>query len=144
MRALHVLFRVGEADYAIAAADVLHLESYEKATPIPGAPAFVAGLVQTRSRLVPVVDLRTRFGLPAVAHSLDRRVIVIQHGERVAGLLVDSAREVVQIDDDQLEPPPEMIDRQAAGFVKSVATVAKRMFLLVDIARVIREEPSHA
>ena len=143
MTALHVSFRVGEADYVIPAADVLHLESYEGATPIPGTPAYVAGLVQVRSRLVPVVDLRARFGLPPVTHALDHRVIVVQLGGRVAGLLVDSAREVVHVDDTQLEAPPEMIDRQADGFVQSVATVAKRMFLLIDVGRVIREEMTH-
>ena len=144
MATLHVMFRVGDADYVVPAAQVLHLESFERATPIPGAPAYVAGIVQVRARLVPVVDLRVRFGLPPIAHALDRRVIVVQLGARIAGLLVDSAREVVQLTDEQFEDPPEMIDRQAAGFVKSVATVARRMFLLVDVARVIREEPIHA
>ncbi|HVV82881.1 MAG TPA: chemotaxis protein CheW [Kofleriaceae bacterium] len=144
MTALHVSFRVGDAEYVVPADQVLHLESYDGATPIPGAPPYVAGLVQVRSRLVPVVDLRTRFGLPAVPRALDHRVIVVQLGNRIAGLLVDSAREVVRLADDQFQEPPEMIDRQADGFVKAVATVAKRMFLLVDIARVIREEPTHA
>lgn len=144
MRALHVAFKVGDAHYVVPAADVLHLESYERATPIPGSAPYVAGLVQTRARLVPVVDLRRRFGLPPVEHCLDHRIIVVQHGARITGLLVDSAREVLQIADDQFEAPPEMIDRQADGFVKSVATVARRMFLLLDVARVIREEPNHA
>jgi purine-binding chemotaxis protein CheW len=137
---LHVTFRVGNATYAIPAADVLHLESYETATHVPGAPAYVAGLVHVRSRLVPVVDLRARFGLAPVEHSIDRRVVVVQAGPRVAGLLVDSAREVLQIDDAAFEKPPELIERQTAGFVKAVATVAKRLFLLVDIPRIIGEE----
>lgn len=141
---LHVSFRVGNASYAVPAADVLHLESYETATHVPGAPAYVAGLVQVRSRLVPVVDLRVRFGLPAsepaAERLIDRRVIVVQVGPRVAGLLVDSAREVLQIDPAAFEKPPELVERQTAGFVKAVATVAKRLFLLVDIPRVLGEE----
>lgn len=137
---LHVSFRIGNASYAVPAADVLHLESYETATHVPGAPAYVAGLVQVRGRLVPVVDLRFRFGLPAIDHTIDRRVIVVQTGTRVAGLLVDSAREVLQIDAAAFEKPPELVERQTAGFVKAVATVAKRLFLLVDIPRVLGEE----
>jgi purine-binding chemotaxis protein CheW len=140
---LHVTFRVGNASYAIPAADVLHLETYETATHVPGAPSYVAGLVQIRSRLVPVVDLRARFGLAPVDHTIDRRVIVVQSGSRVAGLVVDSAREVVQIDDAAFEKPPELIERQTAGFVKAVATVAKRMFLLVDVPRILGEELRH-
>ena len=140
---LHVTFRVGSASYALPASQVLHLESYETATHVPGAPAYVAGLVQVRGRLVPVVDLRARFGLPPVEHSLDRRVVVVQSGTRIAGLLVDSAREVVQIDEAAYERPPEIIERQASGFVNGVATAAQRLFLLVDVPRIIGEELSH-
>jgi len=63
MTTLHVAFRVGTAEYVVPAATVLHLESFETATHVPGAPAYVAGLVQVRGRVVPVVDLRRRFGL---------------------------------------------------------------------------------
>lgn len=143
MRVLHVTFRVGNAEYAVAASEVLHLESYETATHVPGAPSYVAGLVQVRGRLVPVVDLRARFGLPPIEHSIDRRVVVVQVGTRVAGLLVDSAREVVSIDDAQFEKPPDLVDQQTAGFVKGVASVTKRLLLLVDVSRVIGEEMAH-
>jgi purine-binding chemotaxis protein CheW len=140
---LHVMFRVGKADYVLPAASVLHLESYESATHVPGAPSYVAGIVQVRGRYVPVVDLRNRFGLAPIEHSIDRRVVVVQVGTRIAGLLVDSAREVLQIDDAAFEKPPEVIEQQSAGFVKAVASVAKRLCLLIDVPRVIGEEQSH-
>jgi purine-binding chemotaxis protein CheW len=140
---LHVTFRVGSASYAVPADQVLHLESFESATHVPGAPPYVAGIVQVRGRLVPVVDLRARFGLPPIDHALDRRVIVVQVGTRIAGLLVDSAREVVQIDPAAYEKPPEIIEEQASGFVNGVATAAQRLFLLVDVPRIIGEEVSH-
>jgi purine-binding chemotaxis protein CheW len=141
---LHVAFRVGTADYVISAEEVLHLESFSEATHVPGAPAFVAGLVQVRGRLVPVVDLRARFGLPAAERTLDNRVIVVKIGARVAGLLVDSAREVLKIDPQSYEPPPELVGSQAAGFIKAVASVAKRLMLVVDVPRVVGEEMPHA
>jgi purine-binding chemotaxis protein CheW len=140
---LHVMFRVGKADYVLPADQVLHLESFESATHVPGAPPYVAGIVQVRGRIVPVVDVRNRFGLAPIEHSIDRRVVVVQIGARIAGLLVDSAREVLQIDAAAFEKPPEVIEQQSAGFVKAVATVAKRLFLLVDVPRVIGEESSH-
>lgn len=140
---LHVAFVIGDATYVVPASVVLHLDSFERATPVPGAPAFVAGLVQVRGRLVPVIDLRTRFGLPAIAHSIDRRVIVVQLGGRVTGLLVDSARDVIAIDPAAFAPPPSILDHGDDGFVKAVATIAKRLYLLIDVARVIREDQSH-
>ncbi|HEY1815493.1 MAG TPA: chemotaxis protein CheW [Kofleriaceae bacterium] len=140
MTELHVSFRVGDADYVVPAAQVLHLESYTAATPVPGAPDFVAGIVQVRGRLVPIVDLRKRFGLAPVEHTLDHRIVVVQVGERVAGLLVDSAREVLKLDQDAYAPPPEIIEQQAHGFIRAVATVTKRVFLVVDVSRVIAQE----
>ena len=124
MNPLHVAFRVGSAEYAIPAAAVLHLELFETATHVPGAPAYVAGLVQVRGRVMPVVDLRARFGLAPVAHTIDQRVIVVQLGARVAGLLVDSSREVVQLDPGTFERPPELVERAAAGFVTASRTRA--------------------
>jgi purine-binding chemotaxis protein CheW len=143
MTTLHVTFRVGTASYALPAAQVLHLESFEAATHVPGAPAYVAGLVQVRGRVVPVVDLRTRFGLPPIERTIDHRVVVVQVGTRIAGLLVDSAREVLQLDETSFEKPPDMLERQGAGFVTAVATVTKRLFLLIDVPRIIGEESAH-
>lgn len=143
MTTLHVTFRVGTASYALPAAQVLHLESFEAATHVPGAPAYVAGLVQVRGRVVPVVDLRTRFGLPPIERTIDHRVVVVQVGTRIAGLLVDSAREVLQLDETSFEKPPDMLGRQGTGFVTAVATVTKRLFLLIDVPRIIGEESAH-
>lgn len=140
--ALHVAFRVDTADYVIPAAQVLHLESFEAATHVPGAPAYVAGLVQVRGRVVPVVDLRKRFGLPAIDRALGHRVVVVQLAARVAGLLVDSAREVIALDDAGFQDAPELIKQQAGGFVTGVVTVRDRMFLIADVSRLIGQEPA--
>jgi purine-binding chemotaxis protein CheW len=137
---LHVGFRVGSTDYALPAADVLHLDTFDAATPVPGAPSYVAGLVQTRGKLVPVVDLRARFGLAPAERTIDSRVVVVRVGTRVAGLLVDSAREVMQIDEAACEEPPEVFRTRSNEFVKAVATVTKRLVLVVDVPRIIGEE----
>jgi purine-binding chemotaxis protein CheW len=141
---LHVAFRVGDSEYAIAATDVLHLEPFTEATRIPGAPAFLAGLVQVRGKLVPVVDLRARFGLPPAPHTLDNRIIIVTVGARVAGLLVDSARDVLQLDEAAFQPTPAIVDRQATGFIQAVTTIADRMLLVVSASRLIEEEAAHA
>jgi len=144
MTILHVAFNVGTSEYVVAAHDVLHLESFVEATRVPGAPEFVAGIVQVRGKLVPVIDLRTRFGVEPAANKLDNRVIVVKVEARVAGLLVDSAREVVRLEESAFEPPPSLIGRQAAGFVKAVATVGQRLLLVVDVSRLLGEEATHA
>ena len=140
---LHVVFKVGECEYVLPSDTVLQMESFAGATPVPGAPPFVAGIVQIRGRVVPVVDLRIRFGEPTTAATLDTRIVVGQYRDRVVGLLVDSAREVIKVAPAQLKPPPPILDLQARGFVKAVAQVGPRVMMLVDFAKIIGEETLH-
>jgi purine-binding chemotaxis protein CheW len=143
MTALYVVFKVADAEYVLPAADVLHMESYEGATRVPGAPEYVAGLMQVRRRVIPVVNLRLRFGLPTIEPSLGSRVVVVQAGERAVGLIADSAREVTRIADDDFRPPPELITQQSAGYVIKVAQAGARLLMLVDFHKVIGEEVPH-
>jgi purine-binding chemotaxis protein CheW len=137
---LHVLFRVGEADYLLPATDVAQMESFGGATRVPGSAPHVAGLVQIRGRVVPVLDVRARFGLPPVERGLDARVVVVRAGPRLVGLLVDRARDVLQIAEDQFHPPPEVVGLQAAGFVRDVAQVGDRLLMRIDVEKVIGQD----
>lgn len=139
MSVLHVVFKVGDSEYALPASAVLQMETYTGVTVVPGARAYVAGIVQVRGRLVPVIDLRARFGLPKGEPGIDQRLVVGTHGERAVALLVDAAREVVKLDETTLRPPPEMVSQEAHGMVKAVAQVGKRLVLLLDFAKVIGE-----
>jgi purine-binding chemotaxis protein CheW len=143
MSELHVLFTVADATYTLPASLVVQMESYAGATPVPGAAAHVAGLVQVRGAVIPVVDLRRRFGLPAIEHGQDARVVVVERNGRRVALLADSAREVARIDDGAFAPPPREISDQSARFVKAVAQLGRRLVLLVDCDRVIGEEEIH-
>jgi purine-binding chemotaxis protein CheW len=140
MTVLHVVFRVGDGEYVLPASEVLHMESFTGATPVPGAAPHVAGLVQVRGRVVPVVDLRIRFGLPRTPHTIDSRVLIVEHGTRVVGLLADTAREIVRIDPSKIVPPPELVVEQAAGFVTHVVELGSRLLMLIDAQKVIGEE----
>jgi purine-binding chemotaxis protein CheW len=137
MSVLHVLFRVGETDYVVPAADVIQMESFNGATEVPGCAPHVAGLVQIRGRVIPVIDLRLRFGLPRVDRTLDSRVIVIADGNRQVGLLADSARQVLRIEADAFQAPPEVIREQSRGFVNSIARSAGGVVMRIDFAKVI-------
>jgi purine-binding chemotaxis protein CheW len=140
---LHVLCRIADAEYVLPAADVLQMESYVGATKVPGAGAQVAGLVQIRGRVVPVLDLRVVFGLPTIPPTLDSRVVVMKRDERTIGLLVDSAREVVKIPASDFQPPPPVVAQQTDGLVKAVAQTGNRLLMLIDFTRVIGEEHEH-
>ncbi|HVK64079.1 MAG TPA: chemotaxis protein CheW [Polyangium sp.] len=145
MSELYVVFKVDEGEYVLQAADVLQMESFGGATKVPGTPPYVAGLIHMRGRVVPVIDVRRRFGLPNIEPTLDSRVIVVQSGERTVGLLVDSAREIMKIPPEGLQAPPAWMGGDGAGFVRSVAHVErrpgeKRLVMLVNFEKIIGQE----
>ena len=142
MTALHVAFQVGGGEYVLPASDVLHMESYEAdATEVPGTAPWVQGLVQVRGRVVPLVDLRRRFGLPPPAgdERASPRIIVVEHRSRVAGLLADSAREVIKLDPTIFRDPPEALREGKERFIRAIAIHADRMLMLLDLAKVLGE-----
>lgn len=135
---LYVVFRVGDVDYALPANAVLQMESFTGATAVPGARAFVIGIIQLRGRVVPVIDLRLRFGLPASVPTLDSRVVVVESQGRAVALLADVAREVVRVAEDEAKAPPRLVDD--GGFVNAVIQRPARTFLVLDLAKVIGQE----
>lgn len=142
MIVLHVVFKVGEVDYVLPASEVVQMESFTQATHVPGAPPWVAGLVQIRGQVMPVIDLRARFGLPPIARSLESRIVVVNDGGRQVGLLADSAREVLRLESEDFHSPPEIITSQTHGFVSQVAQAGKRLVMRIDFLKVISQEPT--
>jgi purine-binding chemotaxis protein CheW len=137
---LHVVFRIGPAEYVLPASIVAELDTFVGVTPVPGAAAHVLGLVHVRTRVLPLVDLRIRFGLPPGERGTDQRVMVIEHAGRRIGLLVDSAREVTRIEASAFADPPELVVLRTAGFVKKVAQIGTRLVMLLDCDRVLQQE----
>ena len=89
--------------------EVQRMEMVEHLTPVPNAPAYVDGVVFSRGKVVPAVNLRTRFGFERAAYDLKTRLIVVSHADRSVGLLVDSAREFLSIPTNVIQPPPEVM-----------------------------------
>ena len=136
---LHVVFNLAGAEYALPFDSVLQMESYTGATLVPGAPEYVDGIVTVRGMVVPVLDLRTRFGLPRAALGLDARIIVSESEGRVVALRVDSAREVLKLDVDKHQPAPSIVSERSAGFVYAVHPLGKRLLLLIDLPKLLGE-----
>jgi purine-binding chemotaxis protein CheW len=140
---LYVIFKVAEAEYMLAASDVALMESFVGATRVPATQKHVVGVVQIRGQVVPVIDLRVRFGLPPREPTIDSRVVVVLHQGRSIGLLVDMAREVIKLTPEQFRPPPEIVSDQSAGMVMSVVQAGPRLVMLIDFGKVIGEEVVH-
>jgi purine-binding chemotaxis protein CheW len=137
---LHVVFSLAGAEYALPFDSVLQMESYAGATLVPGTPEYVDGIVTVRGLVVPVVDLRSRFGLPRGELGLDTRIIVTEFEGRVVALRVDSAREVLKLDVEKHQPAPSVVSERSSGFVHAVHPFGKRLLLLLDLPKLLGED----
>jgi len=130
----YVLFTLAGTAYAVSSRDVQRMEMLEHVTPVPNAPPFVDGVVLSRGKVVPAVNLRRRFGFDRADYDLKTRLIVVVLGDRQVGLIVDSAREFVTIPTEAIQPPPEAMAGTSGRYLRGVAEVDGRVILILDVA----------
>jgi len=136
-------FILSGEEYGVDILVVQELRGWELPTRIPNVPSFVLGVINLRGLVVPIVDLRQRFGMPTRAYGTTTVVIVIrqviQECERVIGLVVDAVSEVYAIDQEQMQPPPDMDGAISSRFVTGLATMDEGMIILLDINTLMNE-----
>src|SRR5262249_30187560 len=106
-------------------------------TTVPETEDYVEGVMNLRGNLVPVIDLRRRLRASGISSHEERRIIVVQLDGRVAGLIVDGASEVIRINEDQIEPAPDVITELGAGYVLGVINLGSRFITLVDLSKAL-------
>jgi|YelNatPaOPRAMG01_1025707.scaffolds.fasta_scaffold04542_5 purine-binding chemotaxis protein CheW len=135
----YIVFQLGETTYSINCKFVQQLEMIEHITPVPNAPDFVDGVVMSRGQVIPVINLRVRFGLPKSQITLKSRLIVVKYQERTAGLLVDSCKEFINIPEDTVKPPPQLVSSVDNGFISGVTMLGEKPVFILDVAKTISE-----
>jgi purine-binding chemotaxis protein CheW len=133
----YILFMVASTTYALPSSEVRHMEMLEEITRVPNAPSFVDGAVFSRGQVVPVVNLRARFGFERAPFDLKTRLIVVQAGSRLIGLVADSAREFVSIPPDAIQPPNEALAGMSGRYVDGIASVRDRLILILNLDRIL-------
>lgn len=143
-----VTFHVGQEEYGLDIGAITEAIRPLPITPLPRMPQFIEGVINLRGIIIPVVDLRKRFGLAEVRNNPRKmRMIIIRgalHGidgpQRLLALVVDSVREVLHIPLRQIEPAPAAATGAQAGFIGGVAKAMDRLIILVDITRILSGE----
>lgn len=133
----YILFTVAGTTYALPSGEVRHMEMIEEVTRVPNAPPFIDGVVFSRGQVVPVVNLRARFGFERAAVDLRSRLIVVQSAERLIGLVADSAREFVRIPPDSIQPPNDALAGMSGGYVEGIASIGDRLVLVLSLDRIL-------
>ncbi len=132
-----VTFRLGDDLFAADINDVERVLRYSEATPVPNVPPWVQGVIEYRSRVVPVIDLRLRFELPeAPTNSATRLMVFSSNGDWIAAV-VDAVLEVVSIGNATLAPPPPLFEGTAADFLKGILRRSDRLIIVLDVTRLL-------
>jgi purine-binding chemotaxis protein CheW len=117
----------------VHSAQVQQIEMLEHVTHVPNAPEFVEGVVYIRGQVIPVINLRTRFKMDKIPYDLAARLLVVNLAGRIIGLAVDSAREFIQMEMEELLAPPEGLVGPGTEYLQGVFSLEDRLILLIDL-----------
>lgn len=129
----YLTFRLGQEEYGIDILKVQEIRGYEDPTRIANAPHFLKGVVNLRGTIVPIVDLRMRFGCDAAEYNSFTVTIVLHIGQRTIGVVVDSVSDVMEIPAEAIRSAPEMSSAVDAVYIRGLAQMGERMVILLDI-----------
>jgi purine-binding chemotaxis protein CheW len=130
-----VSFEVGEEEYAVPILSVQEINRMMQITRVPQSPPFVEGVINLRGKIIPVIDLRKRFGLTELENSDDVRIIVVEVSNRVIGFTVDRVNEVLRINSNIVEPPPSMVCGLDTEYVQGVGKLDDRLLILLHLEK---------
>jgi purine-binding chemotaxis protein CheW len=130
-----LVFVLGNEEYGVDILKVQEIRGYEKVTPIPAQPAYLKGVVNLRGTIVPVIDLRVKFGMPEPRYDSFTVVIVLRVAGRVIAIVVDAVSDVVRLTASEVKDAPRLGALVDSSFLAGLATQDERMILLLDIEK---------
>jgi len=131
-------FRVGRENFGVPIGSVHEIVRMMDATSVPDSPEYIEGVINLRGKIIPIVDLRKRFGEPAIANNKKNRILVAEIQGRLVGLLVDAASEVIKIPPEQIEPPPNVFEEGELNYVTGVGKLNGRLIILIDLSKILQ------
>lgn len=133
-------FRLENEDYAIAITKIQEIILMKPITRIPQVPEFIEGLINLRGSIIPIVNLRRRFGLPARPIDDETRTIVVNVHDKTVGCIVDAVTQVMRINRDQIQPPLLSVLAVAHQYIAGLAQLEDRLLIILDIDRLFDEQ----
>lgn len=141
--AQYLTFFLDGEEYGVDILRVQGIQGWDRATQIPNAPEYVLGVINLRGTVVPIIDLRMRFGLEPAAFGPTTVVVVVKikagSGDRIVGLVVDAVSDVYGINPEDRRPAPDLGSRGNSVFIAGLATVDKKMLILLDVDALMGE-----
>lgn len=140
----YLTFRLLDEDYGIDILQVQEIKTFSHITPIPNTRKHVKGAMNLRGTVVPIVDLRLKFNMPASEYDKYTVIIVVTIGTRLVGLVVDAVNDVLNVSADDCEPPPELGGDVDASFISGLAKHDDKLITLLNIEKLVGTDASTA
>lgn len=135
-----IVFALANEEYGVEVEKVRTIERMMPMTRVPKTPPFVRGVINLRGVVIPVIDLRGRFGLETAEFTDNTRIIIVAVGSIEVGMIVDSANDVIDVDSDSIENPPEIVGGIKAKYLRGIAKVAEgRLLVLLNLEEVLNK-----
>src|SRR5271169_5509409 len=132
-------FRIGNETYGVRIASVREIVRVPEITAVPNAPEMIEGVINLRGRIIPVMDLRKRFSNSSDSSDKKNRILVVELDNKLLGLIVSSASEVLKIPPSEIEAPGAVFAEGESSYVTGVGKLKGRLVILLDIARLLRQ-----
>ncbi|WP_137938526.1 chemotaxis protein CheW [Chitinivorax sp. B] len=133
-------FSLGNEEYAVDILKVQEIRGYDKVTQIANSPAFIKGVINLRGSIVPIVDLRIKFGISEPIYDQFTVVIILNIAQRVVGVVVDSVSDVVSLQNDQIRSAPDFGAVLDTRYIVGLCTIEDRMIIVTDIEQLMSSE----
>ena len=135
-----VTFCLGSEEFGVDIMRVQEIIRIPPITRVPKAPIYVEGVINLRGNVIPVISLRTRFGMTSVEETDLSRIIVLQVHTKVFGIGVDAVTEVLRIDSDEIEPPPPIALGMDSQFIRGVGKIGERLLIILELDQIMGGE----
>lgn len=132
-----VVFELGKEFFGVDISTVEAIIKMQAITKVPHAPDFVEGVTNLRGSVLPVIDLRKRFGLVEEKHTDEARIVVVFLNNTKVGMIVDAVTQVLRVPEEVVEPPPPMVTSVDSAFIQSIANLKDRLIILLDLSKVL-------
>jgi len=137
-------FRIGSEEYAIDIMAVREIKGWSETTVLPNQPNFVLGVLNLRGTIVPIFDLRCRFGLGLTTATSNHVIIIAKVQDRTIGLLVDAVSDILTVQSDQIQPVPEIERGASADFMSGIINIGDGMVVILSLEKLFGHGPAAA
>ena len=130
-------FRIGNETYGVHIGAVREIVRVPEITAVPSAPDLIEGVINLRGKIIPVMDLRKRFGHTEILHDKKNRILVVELKNKLIGLIVNAASEVLKIPPSEIEAPGSVFSEGESSYVTGVGKLKGRLIILLDITKLL-------